>query len=267
MFLYASINAHKSWASILEKLHHYQRTKTWWTWRVISIIAENKWHAFHKTHFVYNESLQHPTIKFCSLRFFFFALEYSLVPKKSTLSIDRIPTLTRPGKARHFSHQSFLSCFHKTYIALWKCLYVVSHVAILPSFHGLSWKRLGPWLPIWSAHAKKKSLPLWVVRDSLWSRSYNRRQNELSHFSLKGLLDVFLTSKGEYIAFPPPFPSCNVVPLFELPIETIIIHPNFQWRGQGRGVDSFVLWSYPVWVATILSPIVGLCCLASNWNN
>ena len=25
-------------------------------------------------------------------------------------------------------------------------------------------------------------------------------------------------------------------------------HPNFEWRGQGRGVDSSVLWSYPIWV-------------------
>ena len=116
MFLYASINAHKSWTSILEKLHHYQRTKTWWTWRVTSIIAENKSHAFHKTHFVYNESLQHPTMKFCSLRFFFFAPEYSLVPKKSTLSCDRIRRLTRPGKARHFSHQSFLSCLFMLFV-------------------------------------------------------------------------------------------------------------------------------------------------------
>ena len=23
-------------------------------------------------------------------------------------------------------------------------------------------------------------------------------------------------------------------------------HPNFEWTGQGRGVDSFVLWSYPI---------------------
>ena len=23
-------------------------------------------------------------------------------------------------------------------------------------------------------------------------------------------------------------------------------HPNFEWRGQGRGADSFVLWSHPI---------------------
>ena len=35
-------------------------------------------------------------------------------------------------------------------------------------------------------------------------------------------------------------------------------HPNFEWRGRERGVDSFVLCSYPIWVrvSTILSPIV-----------
>ena len=49
------------------------------------------------------------------------------------------------------------------------------------------------------------------------SYSYNRWQNELRHFTLKGLFDIFLTSKGEKIAVPPPFPPYNVVPLFELP--------------------------------------------------
>ena len=40
---------------------------------------------------------------------------------------------------------------------------------------------------------------------------------------------------------------CNVVPMFELPTENNQ-HPNFERRGQGRGEDSFVLWSYPIWV-------------------
>ena len=88
--------------------------------------------------------------------------------------------------------------------------------------------------------------------------SDNRRQNELRHFALNGLFDVFRTSKGEKIAFPPPSPPCNVVPLFELPLENKK-HPNFEWRGQGRGVDSYVsevtLFEYNV--STILSPIVG----------
>ena len=61
------------------------------------------------------------------------------------------------------------------------------------------------------------------------------------------LFDVLLTSKVENKAFPPPSPPCNVVPLFKLPIENNK-QPNFEWRGGGRGVDSFVPWSYPIWV-------------------
>ena len=45
--LYACINTRKS---IREKLHHCQRAKAWCTWRVISIIPQNKPHAHHKTH-------------------------------------------------------------------------------------------------------------------------------------------------------------------------------------------------------------------------
>ena len=41
--------------------------------------------------------------------------------------------------------------------------------------------------------------------------------------------------------------TCNVVPMFELPTENIK-HPNLEWRGQRRGADSFVPWSYPIWV-------------------
>ena len=35
--------------------------------------------------------------------------------------------------------------------------------------------------------------------------------------------------------------------MFELLIENNK-HANFEWRGQGRGADSFVFWSYPIWV-------------------
>ena len=50
--LYACINTQKlySRASIPEKRHHCQRSKNLFTWHVISIIAENKPHAHHKTH-------------------------------------------------------------------------------------------------------------------------------------------------------------------------------------------------------------------------
>ena len=95
--------------------------------------------------------------------------------------------------------------------------------------------------------------------------SCNRRQNGSRHFARNELFDVFRTSKGEKIAFPPPSPPCNVVPLFKLPLENKK-HPNFEWRGQGRGVDSYAsevtLFEYNV--STILSPIV--VCRISNFK-
>ena len=46
--------------------------------------------------------------------------------------------------------------------------------------------------------------------------------------------------------------------MFELPIENNK-HPNFEWRGQGRGADSFVLkvTLFEYNVSTILWPIEG----------
>ena len=80
---------------------------------------------------------------------------------------------------------------------------------------------------------------------------------KLRHIALKGLSDTLLTSRGENKAFPPTSPPCNVVPLFELSKENNR-HPTFEWRGGGRGVDSFVvsvviLFEYNV--PTILLPI------------
>ena len=82
------------------------------------------------------------------------------------------------------------------------------------------------------------------------------QQNYLSHFALKGLSDVLLTSKAENKAFPPPSPLCDVVRMFKLPIENNK-HPNFEWRGEGRAVDSFVLWSYPIWVQCLNNFVAG----------
>ena len=62
-----------------------------------------------------------------------------------------------------------------------------------------------------------------------------------------GLFFILLNSKRGNVAFPPPSPPCKVVPMFELPIENNK-HPNFEWRGKGGSADSFVLWSYPIWV-------------------
>ena len=68
---------------------------------------------------------------------------------------------------------------------------------------------------------------------------------QLRHLNQKGLFDFLPTSKRGNKAFPPPSPPCNVVPLFKLAIENIK-HPNFEWKGGGRFLDSFVLWSYPI---------------------
>ena len=46
----AGYTRENSRASIPEKLHHCQRSKKWFTWHVISIIAENKPHGHHKSH-------------------------------------------------------------------------------------------------------------------------------------------------------------------------------------------------------------------------
>ena len=55
-------------------------------------------------------------------------------------------------------------------------------------------------------------------------------QDQLRHFALKGLFFSWLTSKRENKAFPSPWsPPCNVVLLFELPLE----HPNLSRRGGG----------------------------------
>ena len=71
-----------------------------------------------------------------------------------------------------------------------------------------------------------RTLALWARKMSF--SNYNWRQNELRHFCPKlGFFYVLLTSKGGNIAFPPPFPPCNVVLMFELPTENNK-HPNFE---------------------------------------
>ena len=64
---------------------------------------------------------------------------------------------------------------------------------------------------------------------------------------IKGFSDVLPTSKQENKAFPSPSPPHNVVPLYELHVETNK-HPNSEWREGGWDVDCFVLWSHPIWV-------------------
>ena len=51
----------------------------------------------------------------------------------------------------------------------------------------------------------------------------------MRRFAQKGLSDVFLKGK---IKLSLPHPPCNVVLLFELPVENNK-HPNFEWKGGG----------------------------------
>ena len=105
-----------------------------------------------------------------------------------------------------------------------------------------------------------KELNLWQLSRKSCSHSvYNQRLNELRHFALNWAFLHFTDFKRGKYNFPPPPPSppCNVVLLFELPIENNK-HPNFEWRGQRRSVDTFVLWSYPIW-GQYLNCFVGSC--------
>ena len=72
------------------------------------------------------------------------------------------------------------------------------------------------------------------------TRPYGARENlgtRLIETLLKGLSDLLPTQKGKKNwSLPSPPPPCNVVPLFKLPIGNDK-HHNFEWRGEGRGVD------------------------------
>ena len=72
--------------------------------------------------------------------------------------------------------------------------------------------------------------------------------------------------EGKIKLFLLPSPTCNVVPLFEIPIVNNK-HLNFEWRGGGGVlIPAFVLCSYlfEYNVSTILSPIV--CKNIKSWK-
>ena len=82
----------------------------------------------------------------------------------------------------------------------------------------------------------KKPRVLWLVRYPTKDSSVTTIGDKMS-WDLRpklGFFYVLLTSNGGNIAFPPPSPPYNVVPMFELPIENYK-HPNYEWRGQGGG--------------------------------
>ena len=68
---------------------------------------------------------------------------------------------------------------------------------------------------------------------------------------LKELSDVLQTSKGENIAFPPPSPPCNVVPLFKLTYRNT---PTLNKEGWIALFSEVALFQYNV--STILLLIV-----------
>ena len=78
------------------------------------------------------------------------------------------------------------------------------------------------------------------------------------HFALKGHSDALLTCRGENKGFSPPSPPCNVVPLFELPIENNK-HPDFERKEGGVWILFFpVVTLYEYNVSTVLSLNVGI---------
>ena len=74
----------------------------------------------------------------------------------------------------------------------------------------------------------------WTFLSKTMFSDYNRRQNQLRHFALNWAFLRSTDFKREKYSFFSPIPPSNVVPLYELPIENNK-HPNFEWRGQGRG--------------------------------
>ena len=76
-----------------------QKVKTWWIWRVISIIAENKPHAHHKTHFHTMEGFNARPVYSLAIEVFTEALTCSKVINAFKRSY-RIRGPPRSGKAR-----------------------------------------------------------------------------------------------------------------------------------------------------------------------
>ena len=84
----------------------------------------------------------------------------------------------------------------------------------------------------------------------LWHRlgNYNRRQNELKYFALNEAFLRFTAFKRRKFSFSFPISSTQCSADVRATYRKKNKHPSFEWRGQGRGADSIVLWSYPIWV-------------------
>ena len=99
---------HENWrASIRVKLHHCQRAKKWWTWRVISIIAENKPHADYETYFhlikIYDSWPDSLTIEVLLRKIFRFFDHWSIHLFQSNQLFQAIDSWTDPLRKRSTS--------------------------------------------------------------------------------------------------------------------------------------------------------------------
>ena len=106
------------------------------------------------------------------------------------------------------------------------------------------------------------------IPDYSWIKAMRQRKLRINLHSATKLVETLL-HKGAFwcftdfkrgkLIFSSPSPPCNVVPLFELPIENNK-HPNFEWRG-GGGVWILLFSEVTLFehnVSTILSPVVGV---------
>ena len=109
-----------------ETTSYCTESKTWWTWCVISIIAENKPHTHHKVRLhimkVYNNRPVNITIEVFSLRFFFFLISEIFTSSKVISAFKRQNSWTDPSRKSSTpfalvfpkrEYLSFLSFLHK----------------------------------------------------------------------------------------------------------------------------------------------------------
>ena len=92
--------------------NHCQKVKTWWIWRVISIIAENKPHAHHKTHFHTMKVFDTRLVYSLAIEVFHWSIH--LFQSYQRFQAIRQNSWTDPfRKSSTTLRQSFLSFLHK----------------------------------------------------------------------------------------------------------------------------------------------------------
>ena len=106
------------------------------------------------------------------------------------------------------------------------------------------------WWPFSLTKARDRIIKYWKKQTTIG--------NKISwEILLQRASQTYAYLKRENKAFPSLPPPCNIVLLFEIPIENSK-HLNFEWRGGERGVNCFVLkvTQFEDNVSSILSPIV-----------